>query len=366
MILHSQVVEQNVDLHERGTFVKELVLARGAMPIAMVRKRAARPFGRLSSRTDPAELAAPTRAPVLLIHGYGQNRYAFHLPSRSLVNYLARAGFDVFNVDLRGRGRSAHLGARRPGAVVDFVREDVPAALDEIERLSGKRAVFLVGHSLGGVVSYCMAVAEESRIAGVATLGAPYHFTRGSPFLAGVGSLFLALDARLSLPNFPVPARAYGKFVRRARRIVESPLYPLPLRGFHRGAIEPQVLREHMALAMDNGSIGTMRAMFAWARDARREVDSDAGLFGYARRFQERELPLLVIAGRYDDLAPPASVKPAFTLSRSSDKKYRELPFGHVDLLVGRDAPLTTWPVLEQWLQRHSEPRVTSARPTES
>ncbi|HVY48917.1 MAG TPA: alpha/beta fold hydrolase, partial [Minicystis sp.] len=102
----------------------------------MVRKRAAANDG-------------GTLAPVLLVHGYGQNRYAWHLPSRSFSNYLARAGFDVYNLDLRGHGRSRHLGAQRPRHVSEFVREDVPTALEEVQRLSGGRPVFYVGHSLG-------------------------------------------------------------------------------------------------------------------------------------------------------------------------------------------------------------------------
>lgn len=363
MILHSQLVEQAIDIDERGCFVKELVLARGSMPIALVRKRAARLPGRLTADLEPGALALPTRAALLLIHGYGQNRYAFHLPARSMVNHLAQAGFDVFNVDLRGHGRSRHLGARRPGAVVDFVREDVPAALDEIQRLSGERPVFLVGHSLGGIVAYCVAAEQPARVAGVVSLGSPYHFTRGAPWLSALGAAFLALDGRLGLPNYAVPVRSYGKFVRAARRIVDSPLYPVPLRGFRRGTMEPEVLRQHMALAMDVGSISTMRAMFSWGRQSRREPD-ERGLFGYARRFEALNTPLLVVAGRYDDLAPPASVKPAYELSASSDKKYRELPFGHVDLLVGRDAPLTTWPLVEQWLRRRSLSVDTQPRQT--
>ena len=355
MILHSLVVEQAVDIDERAHFVKELVLARGVMPIAMVRKRAVRaPTSTASARPDPAEVAAETLAPVLLIHGYGQNRYAFHLPRRSLANHLARAGFDVFNVDLRGRGRSGHFGARRPRSVLEFIHEDVPAALEEIKVLSGDRPVFIVGHSLGGVVAYCVAVDHPSRVAGVASLGSPYHFTAGSRWLTGLTSAFLALDQRVNLPNFAVPARAYGKFVRTARRVVESPLYPLPFRGFHRGAIEPEVLEQHMALAMDRGSIATMRAMFSWAQEARERKAGDDGVFGYGRRFESLEVPLLVISGIYDDLAPPASVKPAYTLSTSSDRTYRELPFGHVDLLIGREAPQLTWPLLESWLTKRA------------
>src|SRR3954467_6450124 len=137
MILNRTQVEQTIDRDQRALFTKELVLLRARsksgseIPLAMVRKRRAS--------------AGETRAPVLLIHGYGQNRYAWHLPARSFSNHLAHAGFDVFNLDLRGHGRSRHLGARRPSHITDFVREDVPAAVDEIRRLSGNRPVFLIG-----------------------------------------------------------------------------------------------------------------------------------------------------------------------------------------------------------------------------
>ena len=60
------------------------------------------------------------------------------------------------------------------------------------------------------------------------------------------------------------------------------------------------------------------------------------------------DLPLLVVAGANDDLAPPASVRPGFTRSQARDKTYRVLPLGHIDLLVGRDAPLMTWSLVTQ------------------
>ena len=357
MILHGQIVEQRIDGDERGHFVKELVLARGPVPIAMVRKRLAK--SRRSRAIDSAtEAAAPTRATLLLIHGFGQNRYAFHLPARSMVNQLARAGFDVYNVDLRGRGRSGHFGAERPSTVLDFVHEDLPTALSEIQEISGARPVFLVGHSLGGAIAYCMAVDRPGQVAGVVSIGTPYHFTLGARWLAAFGSAFLAIDRRFGLPNAAVPTRALGSLMRVTRRFVESPLYPFPLRGFHRGSIEPEVLDQHLALAMDIGSISTMRAMFAWASEVRAANASDAsaqGLFGYGERFEALDVPLLIVAGKHDDMAPPASVKPGFERSQSSDKTYRELPFGHLDLLVGRDAPLLTWPLIESWLGKRAE-----------
>ena len=61
--------------------------------------------------------------------------------------------------------------------------------------------------------------------------------------------------------------------------------------------------------------------------------------------------PLLVIAGANDDLAPPASVRPAFVRSYAADKTYRALPLGHIDLLVGRAAPRLTWALVTDWLR---------------
>lgn len=357
MILHSLVVEQAVDLDDKGYFAKQIVVARGPAPIAMVRKRAAIvPAGAELGDLDADAVASPTRGVVLLVHGYGQNRYAFHLPSRSFCNHLARAGFDVYNVDLRGRGRSGHLGAARASGPEDFILEDLPTALAEIRRLSGDTPVYLVGHSLGGVVSYATAVEQGDRIGGVVTLGSPYHFTRGSLLLAGVAEAFLMLDRAVEIPNVALPLRAYGSVVRAGQRLFDSRLYPVPIRGFRRGSMEADVLRQHMALAMDHASVSTMRAMFSWASELRRNRDdAPDGLFGYAHGFESLDVPLLVVSGQYDDLAPPASVRPGYERSRSTDKTYRELPFGHIDLLVGRKAPVLVWPLVEAWLRQRME-----------
>ncbi|MGE0324805.1 MAG: alpha/beta fold hydrolase [Polyangiaceae bacterium] len=355
MILHGQVVEQAVDLGlPPRHFVKQLVMTQSKAPLAMVRKRLSQrppPVG--EEQLDVDAIAAPSRAAVLLVHGYSQNRYAWHLPSRSLVNYLACASYDVFNIDLRGHGRSDHLGAGLPERVDQFVQEDLPAALDSIHRLSGFERVFLIGHSLGGLCAYAVAAERPAQVAGVVSIGSPYRFTAGTKLLAGLSEAFLLLDRTLGMPNIPVPARLYGRFVRVSQRVVNSRLYPVPLRGFRRGSMEPEVLRQHMALAMDQGSIETMRTLFTWAAESR--ASRSTTLFGLEQAFEELDLPLLVIAGSHDDLAPPASVRPGFERSTSTDKTYRELPFGHIDLLVGRDAPRLTWPLLERWLDRRSE-----------
>jgi pimeloyl-ACP methyl ester carboxylesterase len=344
VILHGRVVGQVIDGEERGSFLKELVVTGSGgpfgrrVPLAMVRKRWAAHEG-------------GTRAPLLLIHGFGQNRYAWHLPSRSFVNHLAREGFDVFNLDLRGHGRSRHLGARRSRGVEDYVLEDLPSAVEEVRALSGGRPVWLVGHSLGGLVSYAAAPMLTGAVAGIVSIGSPYHFTRGSLSLTAIALFLQALSmAPVRIPNAGIAVHTVGGVMRMMRRFAESPIYPLPLRGWHVGALEPHILDEHLRLAFDRAGIAEMMEMFTWAAQKR---------FGgphrdYVERFEKLDLPLLVIAGKKDDLAPPASVRPAFERSRTSDKSYRTLPLGHIDLLVGRDAPLLTWPLVTSWLTKRA------------
>ncbi len=320
-----------MDRDAAKAFQKEIVVTGGKVPLAMVRKRLADGQG--------------TLAPVLLVHGFGQNRYAWHLPARSFANHLAASGFDVFNLDLRGHGRSRHFGARRARGFEDYAREDLPTAVEEVQALSGGRPVWLVGHSLGGLVGYAGAPRLTGAIAGVASIGSPYHFTRGSFTLGALNVVFRALSLA-PLPNAPLPLGPLGFAMKTMRRLADSPMYPLPVRGWHAGSCEPHVLEQHLRLAFDRAALGEVVDMFDWAAQRRfGGQESD-----YVDRFERMDIPLLVVAGANDDLAPPASVRPGFTFSRARDKTYRVLPLGHIDLLVGRDAPLSTWPIVAGWI----------------
>jgi polyhydroxyalkanoate synthase subunit PhaC len=342
MLLNSKVVEQAIDGERVARFVKDIVMVRQprqegqrtAVPLALVRKRL---------------VGEKTRGALLLVHGYGQNRYAWHLPSRSFANYLAAAGYDVFNLDLRGHGRSRHLGARPPRDLSAYVREDVPASVAEIIALSGHDKVFLLGHSLGGLISYAAAPAIVEQVAGIVTLGSPYHFTRGSTFLSWVGSAMLAVDRRIQIVDH-LPLKDLGEVMRLFRVFVESPIFPLPIRGYAPKSMEPRVLGQHMSLAMDRGSVAVMRTLFLRAAEARASGHRLGVLYDFAAAFEALEVPLLVIAGSADELAPPAAVRPAYERSCSPDKSYRVFPRGHIDILVGRDAPLTIWPLVSSWL----------------
>ena len=157
-------------------------------------------------------------------------------------------------------------------------------------------------------------------------------------------------SAGVRLPNTPLFLGPLGAVARPFRWLLESRVSPIPLRGWHPGALEPHVLEEHLRLAFDRASLADLMNMFEWA--AHKQVGGREG--DYAQRFEKMNRPLLVVAGAEDELAPPAGVRPGYARSRSLDKTYQVLPLGHIDLLVGRDAPLSTWPLVTSWLTKRA------------
>ena len=310
-------VTQAIDLDRSGRFVKSRVTVSCGASLAMVRKRSAR--------------RATAGAPVMLVHGLGQNRYAWHLGARSLANHIADAGRDVFNVDLRGHGRSTDGGGA--DSLHRYV-DDLCAAGEAVRALTGE-APTLVGHSLGGLISYRAAARAPEAFSGVASLAAPYDFGAGN---AAMRALRWALSRGGEVSSRArarrLPYGAVWALFRGAREVWDAPRLPLPVRAWRPGAFEPAVLDEYLSLAFDRGYLGEL-------------VDLARGDALERERFEALTLPLLVVAGEHDLLAPPASVLPAYVRSRSPSRRYAALPFGHGDLLLGRDAPRLTWSALD-------------------
>ncbi|HEX5658238.1 MAG TPA: alpha/beta fold hydrolase [Polyangiales bacterium] len=361
MILQTEIVEQAIDGERRARFVKDVVAARdGTYPVGMVRKRRVVPSALAadedaSVRRDAVEVAGPTRGAVLLVHGFGQNRYTWHTSRRSFANFLASEGYDVFNLDLRGRGRSRRFGALQDTILDDYIREDVPAAIRTVLRVSNHSKVWLVGHSMGGIISYAVAGSTmRDEVEGVISFGSPYRFGLGSRFLAIVGPLLYG--ARLTGifdRNPPIPIRRLGAHMVKRSWLWDNPLVPIPMRPWTPRSMEPEILAENLSAAFEHTRVAIALGLVGLGSES--ALKSHDGLNDYGLAFELADKPLLVIAGSRDALAPPASVRPVYDHSRSSDKTYREFPLGHIDLLLGRDAPQLVWPLVKTWLGVRAE-----------
>lgn len=339
-MLSKETVAQRVTPGRIRWFRKEIFQVRGPEPLVMVRKRRAE---------------GETLAPVILVHGFGQNRYAFHMRERSFSNYLADRGFDVFNVDLRGHGRSAELGSRRSRGVDDYIRGDLPAVLDRVLALSGFDKAFFVGHSLGGLCSAAASATRTEQVAGVVTIGSPHALGRGHPVLGSglrllghtVGTVGLLRGSQL---RFPVDL--IGKALHATRFAFDSKLAPIPVRGWKPGSFERGELASYLR-SFDCESLSTVDDLIVLA--ATGELRSRADGSSYTRLIEESTLPLLALSGSADLLANPGAVKPLFERSRALDKQYVKVDAGHGDLLVGRQAPDEVWPLIGNWLLARKE-----------
>jgi pimeloyl-ACP methyl ester carboxylesterase len=315
-------------------FEKEVLRVEGNATLAMVRKR-------LPARA--------TRGALVLTHGFGQNRYAWHLPHRSMVNALAAAGWDVFNLDLRGHGRSRSFGSRASHDFDAYVEHDLPRAIEAACTRSGVARVTLVGHSLGGLVSYATAPHLGTRVGAVITLGAPYSFGAGNAVLRELARVLLATTSTFAR-SAHVPMRFVQGWFRQFRGFWDHPDLPLPLRAWHPRSLEPELLEDYLRLAFDVATLGELVHTTATARGGR--FASADGRTDYADAWERCDLATLVVAGSHDLLAPVASVRPAYDRSHAHDRTLHILPMGHADLILGRDAPRSTWPIVLDWLDR--------------
>ncbi len=131
----------------------------------------------------------------LVGHRFGQGPTAVilvHQGNGSLCEWvpyarrLAARGYFVFPIDLRGHG----LSQRRAGAAGNRFAADVAAAAKLVRKL-GKKKVFVVGASMGGIATLVAGANVTPPLAGVVALSAPARF-RG-------------LDALATAPRLRVP-----------------------------------------------------------------------------------------------------------------------------------------------------------------
>jgi pimeloyl-ACP methyl ester carboxylesterase len=125
------------------------------------------PFERLALRRDPP-LAATSRVPVIVVHGYVSNR--------GTVCALARA------LDRADVGPVFVPTLPKVFAPIGEFATCLEKVLAEVTGATGQPKAILVCHSMGGLIARALLAAHGAgRIAGVVTLGSPHHGTALAP-----------------------------------------------------------------------------------------------------------------------------------------------------------------------------------------
>ena len=108
------------------------------------------------------------RGVIALVHGVGEHssRYAH------VAQYFVQAGYALMTFDLPGHGRSP--GLRGHIKCFDDFREDTAAFLQVVKERAQGKAIFLLGHSFGGLIAtdYVLHNPDRTELAGL-VLSAP-------------------------------------------------------------------------------------------------------------------------------------------------------------------------------------------------
>jgi pimeloyl-ACP methyl ester carboxylesterase len=115
----------------------------------------------------------PTEA-VLLIHGIGVGWACWDIDIKdySMMEFLAREGFDVFAIDHRGYGKSTKVDGLT--VTSEACANDLKSVIDFIIKLRGIEKINVVGHSFGGMVVACLAGKYPEFVERIVLIGSPY------------------------------------------------------------------------------------------------------------------------------------------------------------------------------------------------
>lgn len=298
--------------------------------------------------------------PVILCHGLGANHFNLDWePPYGLAQYLAEQGRDCWVISLRAHGPSdrpsRQNGLKWGFGFDDYLRYDVPAALEYVLERTGAERVQWVGHSMGGMLAYALGGTQwEGALAGgLAAIGSPASFAN-QPYLRALTRLGVWLAGKSRIRQrwlTQMIAPFMGHFDLPFSELTVAPK-----------SMDGKVLRGLQASAFEDISAGVIRQFHDWVvNDAFRSEDRKVD---YQERMAAFRAPVLVIGGTADLLVPPPCIEAAFERLGSEDKtlvvlgkKYGSpVEYGHGDLVFGKAAPNEVFPLIEGWLRERARP----------
>lgn len=308
----------------------------------------------------------PTGEPVLLVPPLAAPPSCFDLRRGcSLVEYLAAAGHRAYVVDYGGIG----FGDRDLG-LEHWICDVLPPAIRAASEDAGEE-VAVVGWCLGGIMAL-LALADDPTLPvdALCLIASPFDFTR----------------VRLIAPMRPVVNLTGGAIGTLLYRMMGGIPTPLVRTGFQLSSLDkyltkPWAIATHISdrdflaqmeavdaltanmLAYPGRTFGQLYHRFFRVNDL---ADGHLRLSDHEIDVADVEVPMLVVAGQSDTLAPrPAVHHVAELLPSAPDVELKTAPGGHLGVLTGRSARNTTWRYLDDFLTEHDRGRELRVREAE-
>lgn len=270
----------------------------------------------------------------------------------SLAQYLAAAGFDVYLVDWGIPGDEDRLLG-----LDDLIDEYLQPALARVRHLAASEGLTLLGYCMGGTLAAIAAALERWEAPNnLITLAAPVDFAQAGRLARWCAADVLDIDAVVAtFGNVP------ALLVEAAFTLLRPTAKTRAALRFFEHAGDPRAHQAYAALAQwsDEWIPFPGRAAQDWVKlfyQENRLVDGTLRVGGRSVDLGRIGAPVLVIGAHDDEIAPPSSVAALFDKVAGRDRRYLELPGGHIGLVAGRSARDNLWPRIKGWLEPRSAP----------
>jgi acylglycerol lipase len=223
------------------------------------------------------------KAIVMVVHGYGEHSGRY----RHVIRALTDANYAVFTLDHRGHGQSEGLRA-----YFDSFDQPVNDLKDYIYsiRADHDENVFILGHSMGGLITLAYALRYPLGLAGIVVSAPPVNADANvSPALVKLGSVLTKIIPKQPLVKL-VPLETLSRD-------------PAVIRAFER---DPLTYKGNMRVRMGTAMNDTAK----WVRE----------------HLEELKLPLLVVYGEDDKLVNPSGSQLVHEKATSEDKTIKAYP----------------------------------------
>ncbi|MEC3977817.1 alpha/beta fold hydrolase [Amycolatopsis sp. H20-H5] len=297
--------------------------------------------------------AAPASGPpVLLVPPLAAPVICFDLRRGcSLVEHLVETGRNTYLVDY---GNVA-FADRRLG-IEHWIDEVLPRAIRKVSEDAGGQGVHLVSWSLGGIFSMLVtADSPELPIESVTAIGSPVDFT-AIPIMAPFRPLVDLTGGHLLTPIYRAFGGAPSYLVTRVFRAtglskeITKPIAILKNLDDRDYLAQIEAVDHFMdnMIAYPGRTFGQLYHRLFRTNDL---AEGKVDLNGRVISLSDVKVPMLVVAGENDTIAPRASVERVVELLESAPSvRFETAPGGHLGVLTGRKARGTTWRYLDGFL----------------
>jgi polyhydroxyalkanoate synthase len=292
-----------------------------------------------------------TGPPVLLVPPLAAPALCFDLRRGcSLIEHLVDDGRNTYLVDY---GNVA-FSDRRLG-IEHWIDEVLPRAIRKVSADAGGQGVHLVSWSLGGIFSLLVAADRPKLpIESIVAVGTPVDFT-AIPIVAPFRPLVDLTGGHLLTPIYRALGGAPSYRVSRVFRAtgiskeITKPLAILKNLDDRDYLAQIEAVDHFMdnMIAYPGRTFGQLYHRLFRTNDL---AEGTVDLNGRVISLSDVKVPVLVVAGENDTIAPRPSVERVVELlDNAQSVRFETAPGGHLGVLTGRKARGTTWRYIDEF-----------------